>query len=134
MLKQIELKNFVEILDNYIDIEILEDNITSKKIYLKDYGFTYHLKFLDWYLLEALRIIFNCEINHASKYTFTSEDIKIFSASDLIDLRNAIREDHKYFNGLYKKYFYKAPDFEILKDKVDKEYVLDYIKVINSSI
>jgi hypothetical protein len=110
---------------------VLERDEKSAKIYLKEYDFTYNLNFYDWYLVEALQIIFNAEVNHANKYDFTTEDIKIFSADDLLELRDAIREDHNHFGGIYRDYFYQTPEFEKLKDEVDKQYVLDYIRVIN---
>lgn len=126
-----KLRELIEAVNNFTEIEVLERDEKSVKIYLKEYGFTYNLNFYDWYLVEALQIIFNAEVNHANKYDFTTEDIKIFSADDLLELRDAIREDHNHFGGIYRDYFYQAPEFEELRDEVDKQYVLDYIRVIN---
>jgi DNA-directed RNA polymerase subunit L len=126
-----KLRELIEAVNNFTEIEVLERDKKSAKIYLKEYDFTYNLNFYDWYLVEALQIIFNAEVNHANKYDFTTEDIKIFSANDLLELRDAIREDHNHFGGIYRDYFYQIPDFRTLKNKVNKQYVWDYIQFIN---
>jgi hypothetical protein len=126
-----ELKDLLEIIKGFTDIEIIEENKTHAKIYLREYGFTYPFNIDDIEFIEALQIIFHIEINFASKYTFTTEDIKLFSADDLLELRQSIKEDCHYLKCLYQHYFYEAPDFKYLKNNLNKNDVLKYIKVIN---
>ena len=63
------------------------------------------------------------------KISNIGEDVKLFSGSDLLELRTAIREDKNKLGGVYNSYFFDERG--LLKKEVDKRYLLDYITFIN---
>ena len=122
------IKDMIEILREYTEVEVKEINEKDALIFLAEYQIHYRLHIRDWYFVEAIQLIHAIELEKA-KISNIGEDVKLFSGSDLLELRTAIREDENKLGGIYKSYFFNYKGS--LKDGVDKRYLLDYITFIN---
>ena len=122
------IRNMIEILREDAEVEVKEVNKKDALIFLSEYQIHYRLHISDWYFVEAVRLINTIELEKA-KISRIGEDVKLFSASDLLELRTAIREDENKLGGIYESYFFDENG--ALKKDVNKRYLLDYITFIN---
>ena len=123
-----DIRDMIEVLREDAEVEIKELNKKDALIFLPEYQIHYRLHIKDWYFVEAVKLINTIELEKA-KITPIGEDVKLFSANDLLELRTAIREDANKLGGIYESYFFDGKGF--LKKEVDKRYLLDYITFIN---
>ena len=124
-----DIKTMIDIISDDAEVEVKEVNEKDALIFLSEYQIHYRLHINDWYFIEAVRLINTIEIENASITSIGGEDVKLFSASDLLELRTAIREDANKLGCVYENYFFDKDGF--LKNGVDKRYLLDYITFIN---
>ena len=122
------IRDMIEVLREDAEVEIKELNEKDALIFLPEYQIHYRLHIKDWYFVEAVTLINAIEIKKA-KISKIGEDVKLFSANDLLELRIAIREDINKIGGIYESYFFDEEGS--LKDGVDKRYLLDYITFID---
>ena len=122
-----ELQKAIEFIKEVTPIKVKELSEDKAIIYLEAYNLEYQLLPYDWYFIEALHIMEDTKTKHYLKNKSYEEYQSLFSSNDLLNLRNAIREDVNKCGSLYKRYFYQ--DEENLKE-LTKGYVLDYITFI----
>ncbi len=124
-----DINTLINIIRDDAEVEVKEINKKDALLFLPEYQIHYRLHINDWYFIEAIRLINTIEIENASITSIGGEDVKLFSASDLLELRTAIREDVNKLGGVYESYFFDRDG--ILKDEVNKRYLLDYITFID---
>ncbi len=124
-----DINTLINIIRDDAEVEVKEVNEEDALLFLSEYQIHYRLHIKDWYFIEAIRLINTIEIEHASITSIGGEDVKLFSTRDLLELRTAIREDVNKLGGVYESYFFDRDG--ILKDEVNKRYLLDYITFID---
>ena len=124
-----DINTMINIIRDDAEVEVKEINKKDALLCLPEYQIHYRLDINDWYFIEAIRLINTIEIEHASITSIGGEDVKLFSASDLLELRTAIKEDANKLGCIYESYFFNKDG--LLKDEVDKRYLLDYVNFIN---
>ena len=122
-----DLQKAIEFIKEVTQIKVKELSKDKAVIYLEAYNLEYQLLPYDWYFSETLHIIEDPKTQHYLKNKSYEEYQSLFSSDELLNLRNAIREDVNKCGSLYERYFYQ--DEKTLKE-LTKDYVLDYITFI----
>jgi hypothetical protein len=130
-----EIEKMLKRVTNLASIEVKEKTEDRAVIFLEFYNLTYKLKKDDWDFITALQIAYNIEISGNYDKFYKKgylKDIPVFSAYELLELRETIETDRELFKRLYMCYFYEDVEcVEFKKEAFNKQYILDYITFIN---